>query len=77
MNLKLLNRFFSLFSLLLVSADLRAYESLNQVIAIVGTHAITQSTFEKGAEKYKALSRFAPAARKKGSLHSQILDFFN
>jgi putative peptidyl-prolyl cis-trans isomerase len=75
MNLKLLNRFFSLFSLLLVSADLRAYESLNQVIAIVGTHAITQSTFEKGAEKYKALSRFAPAARKKGSLHSQILDF--
>ncbi len=62
-------------SLFLFTFNVIAYESLNQVIAIVGNQAITQTKFEKGAEKYKALSRFAPAARKKGSLHSQILDF--
>ncbi len=58
-----------------LSLQLSAYESLNQVIAIVGNQAITQSSFEKGAEKYKALSKFLPASRKKGSLHSQVLDF--
>ncbi|MCZ8155283.1 MAG: putative peptidyl-prolyl cis-trans isomerase [Leptospira sp.] len=56
-------------------SPLSSYESLNQVIAIVGNQAITLTDFEKGAEKYKAFSRFVPAARKKGSLHSQVLDF--
>lgn len=52
-----------------------AYESLNSVIAIVGPISISSLDYEKGAEKYKALSRFIPASRKKGSLHSQVLDF--
>lgn len=51
------------------------FESLNAVIAIVGPVSISSLDFEKGAEKYKALSRFLPNSRKKGSLHSQILDF--
>ncbi|MDZ4728106.1 MAG: putative peptidyl-prolyl cis-trans isomerase [Leptospira sp.] len=54
---------------------LSSYESLNQVVAIVGNIAVTQSDFEKGTEKYKALSRYIPSTRKKGSLHSQVLDF--
>lgn len=73
--MKLLSIKLFLIFLILISFQISAFESLNQVIAIVGTHAITQSDFEKGTEKYKALSRFTPAARKRGSLHSQILDF--
>lgn len=65
----------SLLSILFLSVSVDSYESLNQVIAIVGNQSITQSSFDKGAEKYKALSKYIPAARKKGSLHSQVLDF--
>ncbi|WP_109021833.1 putative peptidyl-prolyl cis-trans isomerase [Leptospira kobayashii] len=59
----------------LLTQTVYSYESLNQVIAIVGNRAITQTEYEKGVEKYKSLSRFVPALRKKGSLHSQVLDF--
>ncbi|GBF51164.1 peptidyl-prolyl cis-trans isomerase [Leptospira ryugenii] len=64
-----------IFLLVALNLPLVGYETLNQVVAIVGNIAISQSDFEKGAEKYKMLSRFVPSTRKKGSLHSQILDF--
>ncbi|WP_246051890.1 putative peptidyl-prolyl cis-trans isomerase [Leptospira idonii] len=61
--------------LLLLSFSVYPYESINQVIAIVGTRSISQIEYEDGVERYKSLSRFVPAYRKKGSLHSQVLDF--
>ncbi|TGL56300.1 putative peptidyl-prolyl cis-trans isomerase [Leptospira ognonensis] len=75
MNRTIFSKTFILLSIFLLSISLSAYESLNQVIAIVGNQSITQSSFDKGAEKYKALSKYIPASRKKGSLHSQVLDF--
>lgn len=44
-------------------------------MAIVGSKSISSLDFEIGAEKYKNLSRFFPNYRKKGSLHSQVMDF--
>ncbi len=56
-------------------SGLFAYESLNQVLAIVGTKSISQLEYEQGVERYKQISKYMPPNRKKGSLHSQVLDF--
>lgn len=50
-------------------------ESLNSIIAIVGGISISQVDYEKGVERYKVISRFAPPARKKQSFRSQVIDF--
>lgn len=50
-------------------------ESLNQVLAIVGSISITTIDFEEGAERYKVISKFAPPSRTRQSLRSQIIDF--
>ncbi|TGL65309.1 putative peptidyl-prolyl cis-trans isomerase [Leptospira jelokensis] len=54
---------------------LGSYESLNAVLAIVGPKSISTLDYEEGVERYKNLSRFFPSYRKKGSLHSQVIDF--
>lgn len=56
-------------------SSLFAYESLNQVLAIVGTKSISQLEYEQGVERYKQISKYMAPNRKKGSLHSQVLDF--
>ncbi|TGK96305.1 putative peptidyl-prolyl cis-trans isomerase [Leptospira brenneri] len=55
--------------------SLNSYESLNAVLAIVGPKSISTLDYEEGIERYKNLSRFFPSYRKKGSLHSQVIDF--
>jgi len=50
-------------------------ESLNSILAIVGGISISQIDYERGAEHYKAISRFAPPARKNQSFRSQVIDF--
>lgn len=55
--------------------NLYSYESLNQVLAIVGNKSISQLDYESGLEKYKLASRYIAQSKKKGSLHSQVLDF--
>ncbi|EKJ87454.1 putative peptidyl-prolyl cis-trans isomerase [Leptospira meyeri] len=64
---------FSLFFAPIIS--LSSYESLNSVLVIVGPKSISSLDYEEGVERYKNLSRFFPNYRKKGSLHSQVVDF--
>jgi putative peptidyl-prolyl cis-trans isomerase len=58
-----------------IFGELKAGESLNQILAIVGNISISQIDFEKAEDKYKILSKFAPPSRKKSSYRSQVLDF--
>jgi putative peptidyl-prolyl cis-trans isomerase len=50
-------------------------ESLNQIIAIVGRISISQMDYERGAERYKVIAKFAPPTRKKQSFRSQVIGF--
>ncbi|MCW7474099.1 putative peptidyl-prolyl cis-trans isomerase [Leptospira levettii] len=63
------------FTLAVPTKPLNSYESLNAVLAIVGPKSISTLDYEEGVERYKNLSRFFPNYRKKGSLHSQVIDF--
>ncbi|MDF3820767.1 putative peptidyl-prolyl cis-trans isomerase [Leptospira sp. 96542] len=67
--------FICLILLFAIPSQIIPYESLNSVMAIVGPKAISSIDFERGVEKYKNLTRFFPSYKKKGSLHSQVLDF--
>lgn len=50
-------------------------ESLNRIVAIVGGISISQIDYERGVEKYKVISKFAPPSRKKQSFRTQVIDF--
>lgn len=50
-------------------------ESINQILAIVGGISVTQLDYERGIERYRVISKFAPPSRKKQSFRSQVIDF--
>lgn len=50
-------------------------ESLNNIIAIVGGISISQIDYERGKERYKIISKFAPPTRKRKSFRTQVIDF--
>ncbi|WCL49652.1 putative peptidyl-prolyl cis-trans isomerase [Leptospira sp. GIMC2001] len=50
-------------------------ESLNQIIAIVGSKSLSVMDYEAGVERYKVISKFAPPTRKNQSFRSQVIDF--
>lgn len=59
----------------LTSAEGNKRVSLNQIIAIVGGISISQMDYERGVERYKVISKFAPPTRKKQSFRSQVIGF--
>lgn len=52
-------------------------DSLNSILAIVGSVSITKFDYEDGLEKYEKLKKFMPDLEKKkeGSIKSRVLDF--
>ncbi|MCB1156866.1 MAG: putative peptidyl-prolyl cis-trans isomerase [Leptospiraceae bacterium] len=71
--------FYFLLLFLLIPSGKNVYpgDSLNSILAIVGSVSITKFDYEDGLEKYEKLKKFMPDLEKKkeGSIKSRVLDF--
>lgn len=66
----------TLCALLFINQTLYSAESLNKILAIVGSIIITENDYEFAEIKYKKLQKFFPKSNKnKDSMRSQVLDF--